>query len=399
MAKVNEHFVSLGQRYLFSEIAARVSGYGAAHPGADLIRMGIGDVTRPLVPAVINAMHKAVDDCAAAETFRGYGPEHGYAFLRKAIVDSDYRGLGIEEDEVFVSDGAKSDTGNIGDLLAGDNLIGITDPVYPVYADTNLMHGRQIRYIRCDESNGFTGNIPTEKLDVVYLCYPNNPTGAVISREKLQQWVDYARENDCLIFYDSAYEAFIRDASIPHSVYEIPGAKECAIEFRSFSKTAGFTGVRCGYTVVPKTVTARSRDGKRVCLNALWERRQSCKFNGASYISQRGAEAVYSPEGQAQTREVIDYYLGTAALIREVLDKAGLKPVGGDNSPYVWAHTPDGMDSWAFFDFLLDKARVVITPGSGFGSAGEGWFRATAFADRERTRLAMERIQSALKAV
>ena len=393
MAKVNEHFLSLGQRYLFSEIAARVAAYGAAHPDADLIRMGIGDVTRPLVPAVIEAMHKAVEDCAKAETFRGYGPEHGYGFLRKVIVENDYKGLGIEEDEVFVSDGAKSDTGNIGDLLSESNLIGITDPVYPVYADTNLMGGRQIRYIRCDESNGFTGDIPTEKLDVVYLCYPNNPTGAVITREKLAQWVRYALENDCLIFYDSAYEAFIRDSAIPHSVYEIPGAKQCAIEFRSFSKTAGFTGVRCGYTVIPKSVCARGAKGEKVALNALWERRQSCKFNGASYISQRGAEAVYSPEGLKQTRESIDYYLGNAALIRDAFKQAGLNPIGGDNAPYIWARTPGGMSSWEFFDYLLDKARVVITPGCGFGSAGEGWFRATAFANRERTIEAMTRIK------
>ena len=396
MATVNEHFLSLGQRYLFSEIAARVAAYSAAHPKADLIRMGIGDVTQPLAPAVIAAMHQAVEDCAHAVTFHCYGPEHGYGFLRKAIVENDYAGLGIEEDEIFVSDGAKSDTGNIGDLLAEDNLIGITDPVYPVYADTNLMHGRRIHYIRCDESNGFTGDIPNERLDVVYLCYPNNPTGAVISREKLTKWVEYARTNDTLLFYDSAYEAFIRDPEIPHSVYEIPGAKECAIEFRSFSKTAGFTGVRCGYTVVPKGVSARSRDGQRVGLNALWERRQSCKFNGASYISQRGAEAVYSPEGKAQTRACIDGYLGTAAIIREVFQQAGLRPVGGDNAPYIWAHTPDGMDSWAFFDFLLDKAGVVITPGCGFGSAGEGWFRATAFADRGRTIEAMSRIKEVI---
>ncbi len=396
MAKVNEHFLSLGQRYLFSEIAARVTAFSAAHPEADLIRMGIGDVTRPLAPAVIQAMHRAVEDCARAETFRGYGPEHGYAFLRKAIVENDYAGLGIEEDEVFVSDGAKSDTGNIGDLLAEDNLVGITDPVYPVYADTNLMHGRRIRYIRCDEGNGFTGDIPRERLDVVYLCYPNNPTGAVISREKLARWVAYALENDALIFYDSAYEAFIRDESIPHSVYEIPGAKDCAVEFRSFSKTAGFTGVRCGYTVVPKSVCARGADGRRTALNALWERRQSCKFNGASYISQRGAEAVFSPEGKVQIRESIDAYLGTAALIREGFLQAGLQPVGGENAPYIWAHTPDGMGSWDFFDFLLEKAGVVITPGCGFGSAGEGWFRATAFANRQRTKEAMERIQHIL---
>lgn len=396
MASVNEHFLSLGQRYLFSEIAARVAAYSAAHPLADLIRMGIGDVTRPLAPAVIAAMHKAVEDCAAAETFRGYGPEHGYAFLRKAIVENDYAGLDICEDEVFVSDGAKSDTGNIGDLLSENNLIGITDPVYPVYADTNLMGGRQIRYIRCDEHNGFTGDIPDERLDVVYLCYPNNPTGAVITRDKLARWVEYALENESLIFYDSAYEAFIRDPKIPHSVYEIPGAKECAVEFRSFSKTAGFTGVRCGYTVVPKGVTARDAKGGRIALNSLWERRQSCKFNGASYISQRGAEAVYSPEGKAQTRESIDYYLGNAALIREAFQSAGLQPVGGDNAPYIWARTPGGMSSWEFFDYLLDKAGVVITPGCGFGSAGEGWFRATAFADRQRTKEAMSRISNIL---
>lgn len=397
MAKVNENLLSLGGRYLFSEIAARTGKFTAAHPEVRLIRMGIGDVTRPLVPSVIRAMHAAVEDCASAETFRGYGPEHGYDFLREAIVRTDYAGTGIDIDEVFVSDGAKSDTGNFGDLLSRDNLIGIPDPVYPVYADTGSIAGRPLRYIPCNEGNGFCGDIPSERLDAVWLCYPNNPTGAVISREKLARWVRYALENECLILYDSAYEAFIRDADIPHSIYEIPGAKECAVEFRSFSKTAGFTGIRCGYTVVPKDLKIRSANGRKVSLNPLWERRQSCKFNGASYISQRGAEAVYSPQGRLEIREVIDAYLETASLIRRTFLEAGLTPCGGNNSPYIWARCPHGMSSWEFFDFLLVRAGVVITPGAGFGAEGEGWFRTTAFASREATLEAMNRMKDIIK--
>lgn len=399
MAKVNENFLSLGNRYLFSEIASRVNAWSSAHPEADIIRMGIGDVTLPLAPAVTEAMHAAVDECSTAAGFHGYGPEHGYAFLREAIVKGDYepRGVKITPDEVFVNDGAKSDTGNIGDLLAKDNVVGITDPVYPVYVDTNIMGGKTIKFITCGPENDFTGDIPSERLDIVYLCYPNNPTGAVITREKLSKWVEYALKNDSIIMYDAAYEAFIRDEAIPHSIYEIPGAERCAIEFRSYSKTAGFTGIRCGYTIVPKALKAKASDGSEVSLNALWERRQSCKFNGASYISQKAAAAIYTPEGRRQVREAIDHYLGTAAIIRKGIQDAGLECIGGENAPYIWARTPGGMDSWEFFDMLLQKAGVVVTPGSGFGPAGQGWFRLTAFADRNRSIEAIKRIISLVK--
>ena len=399
MSVINDNYLRLEQRYLFAEVAARVAAFCERNPSAQVIRMGIGDVTRPLVPAVIEAMHKAVEDCAHAETFRGYGPEPGYDFLREAIVANDYAGLGIKTSEIFVSDGAKSDTGNIGDIFSAVNVIGITDPVYPVYVDTNTMAGRRIVFIPCNQGNGFTGDIPDEKLDIVYLCYPNNPTGAVISREKLKAWVDYALRNNSIIFYDAAYEAFIRDPEIPHSIYEIEGAKRCAIEFRSFSKTAGFTGIRCAFTVVPEELTALSSDGKEISLNHLWDRRQSCKFNGASYISQRGAEAVYSPEGKVQVRAVIDGYLQTASIIRKNLQKAGLNPVGGENSPYIWARTPGGMPSWDFFDLLLDRAGVVVTPGAGFGQGGEGYFRVTAFNTKERSILAMEKLTELVKSL
>jgi len=387
MAKINSNYSNLQQRYLFSEIAARVSKFAKANPEADIIRMGIGDVTKPLVPAVIEAMHKAVDECAASATFRGYGPEHGYDFLRTAIAENDYAGLGIKTSEIFISDGAKSDTGNIGDIFSDENIIGITDPVYPVYVDTNLMAGRKIHFIPCTAANGFTGEIPQQKVDIIYLCYPNNPTGATITRDKLAQWVEYALKNNSIILYDAAYEAFIREEGVPHSIYEIDGAKRCAIEFRSFSKTAGFTGIRCGYTVVPEGLGQ---------LNAMWERRQSCKFNGASYISQRGAEAIYTPEGKKQIREVIDYYLENARIIREAILKLGLKPTGGSNSPYVWAQTPNGLKSWEFFDLCLEKAHIVITPGSGFGANGEGYFRVSAFGDRDKTIEAMKRLTELL---
>lgn len=398
MVKANLNFSKLPQRYLFLDIAKRVAAFSEKHPDADIIRMGIGDVTRPLAPAVIEAMHKAVDDCAVSDTFHGYGPERGYLWLREAIAKGDYAPLGVKMDpnDIFINDGAKSDTGNIGDILMPGSLIGITDPVYPVYVDTNLMRGNQIKYITCNADNGFTGEIPQEKLDVVYLCYPNNPTGAVITRSKLKQWVDYALEAGSLIMYDSAYEAFIRDADIPHSIYEIEGARQCAIEFRSFSKTAGFTGVRCGYTVIPQELIVKDESSQTVSLNALWERRQSCKFNGASYISQRGALAVYSEQGRAQTRATIDFYLETARIIRESMQEIGLNPQGGENAPYIWAQTPGGMDSWDFFDMLLEKAQVVVTPGSGFGPAGQGYFRITSFADRQRTIEAMERIKKIL---
>ena len=399
MSVINDNYLRLEQRYLFAEVAARVAAFCERNPSAQVIRMGIGDVTRPLVPAVIEAMHKAVEDCAHAETFRGYGPEPGYDFLREAIVANDYAGLGIKTSEIFVSDGAKSDTGNIGDIFSAVNVIGITDPVYPVYVDTNTMAGRRIVFIPCNQGNGFTGDIPDEKLDIVYLCYPNNPTGAVITREKLKAWVDYALRNNSIIFYDAAYEAFILDPEIPHSIYEIEGAKRCAIEFRSFSKTAGFTGIRCAFTVVPEELTALSSDGKEISLNHLWDRRQSCKFNGASYISQRGAEAVYSPEGKVQVRAVIDGYLQTASIIRKNLQKAGLNPAGGENSPYIWARTPGGMPSWDFFDLLLDRAGVVVTPGAGFGQGGEGYFRVTAFNTKERSILAMEKLTELVKSL
>ena len=397
MSRINDNYLNLGQRYLFARVAAKVAAFSQANPGARIIRMGIGDVTRPLAPAVIEAMHKAVEDCARAETFRGYGPEPGYDFLREAIVANDYAGLGVKTSEIFVSDGAKSDTGNIGDIFSGDNVIGITDPVYPVYVDTNTMAGRRIVLIPCNPGNGFTGDIPDEKLDIVYLCYPNNPTGAVISKEKLKAWVDYALRNNSIIFYDAAYEAFIRDPRIPHSIYEIEGAKRCAIEFRSFSKTAGFTGTRCAFTVVPEELTALSADGREISLNGLWDRRQSCKFNGASYISQRGAEAVYSPEGKKQVKETIDSYLETAALIRGSLQKAGLEPTGGENSPYIWARTPGGMPSWDFFDLLLARTGIVVTPGEGFGPSGEGFFRVTAFSGKDDAAEAMEKLSALIQ--
>ena len=399
MSLINDNYLWLEQRYLFAEVAARVSAFSERNPGAEIIRMGIGDVTQPLVPAVIQAMHKAVEEFARSETFHGYGPEPGYDFLRQAIVDNDYAGLGIKASEVFVSDGAKSDTGNIGDIFSPDNVIGITDPVYPVYVDTNTMAGRRIKLISCNPGNGFTGDIPDEKLDIIYLCYPNNPTGAVISREKLKAWVDYALANHSIIFYDAAYEAFIRDPLIPHSIYEIEGAKQCAIEFRSFSKTAGFTGIRCAFTVVPEQLTALSAQGKEISLNHLWDRRQSCKFNGASYISQRGAEAVYSPEGKEQVKAVIDGYLDTASVIRNSLQKAGLNPTGGENSPYIWAQTPGGMPSWDFFDLLLERAGVVITPGAGFGQGGEGYFRVTAFNTKDKSLQAMEKLTELVKSL
>lgn len=394
MVQIKEGFRLLEHRYLFQEISRRVAAFHDASPETDIIRMGIGDVTLPIAPAVIRAMHEAVEDLSIRERFHGYGPEHGYAWLREAVVQGDYasRSITVEPDEVFISDGAKSDLGNILDLFSDRSTVGIIDPVYPVYVDTNVIDGRRIVFIPCKENDGFTGEIPDQKLDIVYLCYPNNPTGAVITRAKLEEWVDYALRNGSLILYDSAYEAFIQDPCIPHSIYEIEGARQCAIEFRSFSKTAGFTGIRCGYTVIPKELRGRSLNGEEKALNALWERRQGCKFNGASYISQRGAYAVYSPEGLEQTRESIRYYLGNAAIIRQGLERAGLHASGGENAPYVWARTPEGMDDWEFFDVLLRKAGLVITPGSGFGRSGRGYFRLTSFSGKERTIEAMDRL-------
>ena len=401
MARVNANFQKLPGSYLFSEIARRVAAYSAANPQADLIRLGIGDVTKPLAPAVIEAMHKAVDEMADEKTFRGYGPDQGYEFLLSAIAEHDYRARGVELDldEIFLSDGAKSDCGNIGDIFDVDNVVAVCDPVYPVYVDTNAMAGRageyltdqerwsNIVYMPCTAENGFEPALPDKPVDLIYLCYPNNPTGVTATREQLARWVDYAKKHDAVIFYDSAYEAFITDPNIPHTIYEIEGAKECAIEFRSFSKTAGFTGTRCAYTVVPP---ARVRGG--VSVRDLWARRQSTKFNGVSYIVQRGAAAVYSPEGLAQTRETIEFYLNNARVIREGLAAAGLTVYGGENSPYVWCKTPDDMPSWDFFDLLLQKANVVTTPGAGFGPSGEGYIRLTAFGGAEATKEAVRRI-------
>lgn len=406
MFKVNDNFLKLPSSYLFSEVARRVREYSEKHPNAKIIRMGIGDVTRPLCPAVIDALHKAVDDEANGETFHGYGPEQGYDFLIDRIIEFDYKAHGIEidHDEIFVSDGAKSDTGNIGDILSTANRVAVTDPVYPVYIDTNVMAGRagelkpdgcwsEIEYLPCTAENGFVPSLPTRRPDVVYLCYPNNPTGTVLSRAELKKWVDYCRVNGSLLLFDAAYEAFIRETDIPHSIYEIEGAKEVCIEFRSFSKTAGFTGIRLGYTVVPKELKGLDSNGNLVALNPLWRRRQTTKFNGASYLTQKGAEALYTVEGQRQVKDTIDYYLENASMMREGLKQAGYNCVGGVNSPYIWIKTPDGMSSWTFFDMLLDKYNIVGTPGSGFGPSGEGYFRLTAFNTHEATAEAMARLQ------
>lgn len=407
MFKINDNFCKLSESYLFSEVARRINAFKAANPDANIIRMGIGDVTRPLCAAAIKAMHEAVEHEANGDTFQGYGPEQGYAFLRDAIAEHDYRARGIEiaSDEIFVSDGAKSDTGNIGDILSQANRVAVTDPVYPVYVDTNVMGGRageldgdfwnRIIYLPVTAENNFVPALPEEVADVIYLCYPNNPTGTTLTREQLKVWVDYAREHGSLILFDSAYEAFIQSEDVPHSIYEIPGAKEVAIEFRSYSKTAGFTGVRCAYTVVPKALIGTSSEGKKVSMNHLWNRRQCTKFNGASYISQRAAAAIYTPEGKEQTAETIAYYLRNAKTLREGLIEAGLEVFGGVNAPYVWVKTPDNMDSWRFFDMLLEKCHVAGTPGSGFGPSGKGYFRLTAFNTYENTVEAVRRIKSA----
>lgn len=406
MFHINDNFTLLAESYLFSEVAKRINAYKEAHPEVDIIRMGIGDVTRPLCKAAIEAMHKAVDDQADSSTFHGYGPEQGYAFLREAIVEHDYRARGIDmdADEIFVSDGAKSDTGNIGDILARGNRVAVTDPVYPVYVDTNVMGGRagvldtdgcwsNIIYLPVTAENGFVPALPSEVPDMIYLCYPNNPTGTTLTREQLKVWVDYARAHHSLILFDSAYETFIRQDDVPHSIYEIEGAKEVAIEFRSFSKTAGFTGVRCGYTVVPKALEGADSKGEMVSLNHLWNRRQCTKFNGASYISQRAAAAIYTPEGKQQTRETVDYYLRNAEVLRQGLLDAGFEVFGGTNAPYVWIKTPDETTSWEFFDILLDRCHVAGTPGSGFGPSGEGYIRLTAFNTYENTVEAISRIK------
>lgn len=405
MASINENFLKLQKNYLFADIAQRVAAYRETHPDARLIRLGIGDVTRPLPPAVVGALHRAADEMGDAATFRGYGPEHGYEFLRQAIADNDFapRGVRIGTDEIFINDGAKSDTGNFGDILGPDNTICVTDPIYPVYIDSNVMGGRagsydgawsRVTYCPCTAENCFIPALPSRRTDLIYLCYPNNPTGTTLSREELQRWVDLALEQDSIILFDAAYEAYITHDDIPHSIYEIEGARQCAVEFRSYSKTAGFTGLRCGYTVVPKELTARTADGTRVALNPLWNRRQCTKFNGTAYIVQRAAEAIYTPEGKAQVRETIDYYMGNAHLMRRALTEAGFQVYGGTDAPYLWLRTPDGTATWDFFGQLLDRINVVSTPGVGFGPAGEGYVRLTAFGRREDCEEAMRRLRS-----
>jgi LL-diaminopimelate aminotransferase len=407
MATVNENFLKLQAGYLFPEIGKRRRAFQAAHPEAKIISMGIGDVTQPLAPAVIEAMHRAVDDMGRKEAFHGYDDGGvGYAFLREAISKNDYkaRGVNIDIDEIFVSDGAKSDTANIQELFGIDNIIAVADPVYPVYVDTNVMAGRtgpvagqgmylKIIYRPANADNGFVPELPRERADLIYLCFPNNPTGAVATKEQLKKWVDYAKENRSVILFDAAYEAYISEPAIPHSIYEVEGAKEVAIEFRSFSKTAGFTGVRCAFTVVPKELRVYTRAGQSVALNPLWNRRMCTKFNGVSYITQRGAEAVYTPEGKKQVRSIIELYMNNAKMIREKLTSLGYKVYGGINAPYIWLKTPAGTGSWEFFDLLLDKANVVTTPGAGFGPAGEGYVRLTAFGEPANVKEAMERIE------
>lgn len=405
MALVNEHFLKLPNNYLFSDIAKKVNAFKVSHPKTDLIRLGIGDVTRPLPQASIEAMHKAVDELASKETFHGYGPEQGYDFLIDAVIRNDYapRGVYLEPGEVFISDGAKSDTGNIGDILRHDNSIGMTDPIYPAYIDSNVMCGRagiledgrwsNVVYLPCLSENNFVPEIPDRRIDILYLCYPNNPTGTVISKAELKKWVNYALENDTLILYDAAYEAYIQDPDIPHSIYEIKGAKKVAIEFRSFSKTAGFTGVRCGYTVVPKELTAATLEGERIPLNRMWNRRQCTKFNGTSYITQRGAEAIYTPEGKKQVKAIIQYYMANARIMKEALESTGLKVFGGENAPYLWVKAPGEVSSWKFFEQMLYEANVVGTPGVGFGPSGEGYIRLTAFGERADCEEAMKRIR------
>lgn len=405
MTLINEHFIKLSENYLFSEIAKKVAHYRTAHPEKKIISLGIGDVTQPLAPAVIKAMHKAVDEMADASTMHGYALESGYAFLKDTIIKHDFNSRGIELDrsEIFVSDGAKSDTGNIGDILNIENRVAITDPVYPVYLDTNIMAGRagniidgkwdNIVYLPAIPDNGFVPDLPTTKVDVIYLCYPNNPTGTTLTKQQLKHWVDYALENKSLILFDAAYEAFITEEDVPHSIYEIEGAKEVAIEFRSFSKTAGFTGVRCGYTVVPKELKGFDKQGQEHSINILWNRRQSTKFNGTAYIVQRGAEAIYSSEGQKQIKETILYYMENARIIKNNLEMVGLTVYGGVNAPYIWAKTPNNSSSWDFFDSLLNETQIVATPGVGFGKSGEGFIRFTAFGKREDTMEAMERVK------
>jgi LL-diaminopimelate aminotransferase len=408
MAYLNQHYLKLKAGYLFPEISRRVAAFCErnAEAARRLIRCGIGDFTEPLPPAAIAALHRAVDEMGQRETFRGYGPEQGYEFLRQAIARHDYRdrGVAVGEDEVFVSDGSKCDCGNILDILGGQNRIAVMDPVYPVYVDTNVMAGHTgpadaagayegLVYLPCTAANGFVPELPGEKVDLVYLCYPNNPTGATATREQLAGWVEYALRNQAIILYDAAYEAYICDPELPHSIYEIPGAGECAIEFRSFSKKGGFTGTRCAFTVVPKTVLASAENGERTGLHALWSRRMSTKFNGVSYIVQRAAEALYTPEGSAQVKSLIDFYLGNARVLCEGARAAGLEVYGGVNAPYIWVRTPAGISSWDAFDRILKEAQVVITPGSGFGRNGEGFLRISAFNSRANAEEVARRLQ------
>jgi LL-diaminopimelate aminotransferase len=403
---VNSNYLKLKAGYLFPEIARRVKSFSAEHPDAALIRLGIGDVTEPLPQACREAMKAAIDAMGTPEGFHGYGPEQGYGWLREAIATNDFqaRGCAVDAEEIFVSDGSKCDSSNILDILGEGNRIAVTDPVYPVYVDSNVMAGRTgeagdngryggLRYLPISAENGFAAQIPSEPVDLIYLCFPNNPTGAVASKEQLKDWVDYARANRALILFDAAYEAFIQDPSLPHSIYEIEGARDCAIEFRSFSKNAGFTGTRCAFTVVPKGLKGQAADGSEVELWGLWNRRQSTKFNGVSYIIQRGAEAVYSPQGQAEVKALVSFYMENAAIIRRELSATGIEVHGGEHAPYVWLKTPEGLDSWGFFDHLLHEAHVVGTPGSGFGAAGEGYFRLSAFNSRNNVEEAMARIR------
>lgn len=409
MVHINQNYLKLKAGYLFPEIGRRVSAFAQAHPEAKIIRMGIGDVTEPLTPAIIAAMHEAVDEMAQRQSFKGYGPEQGYGFLREAVAAHDFqaRGVDFSADEIFISDGSKCDTGNILDIFGSNNRIAISDPVYPVYVDTNVMAGHTgpadasgryegLVYLVGNEANGFVPELPTVPVDLIYLCYPNNPTGTVASRETLARWVQYARENQALILFDAAYEAFISDPAIPHSIFEIEGAKDVAIEFRSFSKNIGFTGIRCALTVVPRQLMGRGAGGEKVSIHQLWNRRQSTKFNGASYVVQKGAAAAYSSQGRQEMRGLIDFYMNNARLMREELTRAGIRVFGGVNAPYVWLKTPNSLSSWDFFDLLLNKANVVGTPGSGFGAAGEGYFRLSAFNSLANVQEALQRIHSVL---
>ncbi len=406
MIRINENYNKLAASYLFVDIARRVQAFQEANPDKRIIKLGIGDVTRPLPPVAVEALHTAADELAQTSPFRGYGPEQGYAFLREAVaaVDFQQRRISISPDEIFISDGSKCDTGNFQELFAGDTIVAVPDPVYPVYVDTNVMAGRtghfadgryeELVYMAGTRENGFIPPPPTEPVDLLYLCFPNNPPGATASKAQLQSYVDYAREHKALILFDAAYEAFIRDPAVPRSIFEIPGAEECAVEFRSFSKTAGFTGVRCAYTVVPKTVSAWTTDGTATPLWNMWNRRHSTKFNGASYPIQKAAAAIYTPEGQRQIRELTDFYLENAAIIRRTIEELGMSCTGGENSPYIWVD--GGQPSWDLFQLLLDKAAVVTTPGAGFGPAGEGFIRISAFNERTAVEEAMERLKDSL---